>query len=96
MCGSMVFYRVKKVNGKYYLYKEWYDPETKKRHSKSLGNCEEIERILINMMWCGRRDLNPGSPAWKAGVLIQARRRPPVSLFPSLFLVWSVLIKFYF
>jgi hypothetical protein len=27
--------------------------------------------------WCGRRDLNPGSPAWKAGVLVQARRRPP-------------------
>jgi len=26
--------------------------------------------------WCGRRDLNPGSLAWKAKVLNQTRRRP--------------------
>ena len=26
--------------------------------------------------WCGRRDLNPGSLAWKANVLNQTRRRP--------------------
>ena len=45
-CGSMVFYRVKKVNGKYYLYKEWYDPESGKRRSISLGNCEIIERLV--------------------------------------------------
>ena len=32
------------------------------------------------MLWCGRRDLNPGPPAWKAGVLVQARRRPPAPL----------------
>ena|GEM_PF-2606681 len=30
----------------------------------------------MEKFWCGRRDLNPGLPAWKAGVLIQARRRP--------------------
>ncbi|GEM_PF-6139477 len=27
-------------------------------------------------VWCGGRDLNPGSPAWGAGVLDQARRPP--------------------
>ena len=48
-----MFYRIKKVHGNYYLYKEWYDPETKKRHSISLGNCEKIERIL--------RSLAPGA-----------------------------------
>ena len=26
--------------------------------------------------WCGRRDLNPGSQAWRACVLNQTRRRP--------------------
>lgn len=40
----MVFYRVRKIKGKYYLIKEWYDPSTGKRKSKSLGNCEEIEK----------------------------------------------------
>ncbi len=33
--------------------------------------------LVKRELWCGRRDLNPGSPAWKAGVLVQARRRPP-------------------
>jgi integrase len=27
-------------------------------------------------LWCGRRDLNPGSQAWRACVLNQTRRRP--------------------
>ena len=31
-----VFYRVRRMGGRYYLIKEWYDPETKKR-SVSLG-----------------------------------------------------------
>jgi len=44
--SNLVFYRVRKVGNKYYLYKEWYDPETKKRRSKSLGNCEWIEKII--------------------------------------------------
>jgi hypothetical protein len=30
----------------------------------------------IHNVWCGRRDLNPGSQAWKACVLNQTRRRP--------------------
>src|SRR4030067_3529097 len=28
------------------------------------------------LSWCGRRDSNPGSQAWKACVLNQTRRRP--------------------
>ena len=46
---ALVFYRVRKIRGKYYLIKEWYEPETRKRRSLSLGNCEEIEKI-INMV----------------------------------------------
>jgi hypothetical protein len=30
--------------------------------------------------WCGRRDLNPGSLAWKANVLNQTRRQPHFTL----------------
>ena len=42
----MVFYRVRKIHGHYYLIKEWYDPRTGRKHSKSLGNCELIEKTL--------------------------------------------------
>ena len=60
---NMVFYRVRKIHGKYYLVKEWYDPETKKRCCKSLGPCEAIERLLEHVGgWCGGWDLNPRRP----------------------------------
>jgi len=36
--GNMVFYRVKKVKGNYYLIKEWYDPITGKKKLKCLGD----------------------------------------------------------
>ncbi len=45
MVERVVFYRVRKVKGRYYLVKEWYDPETGKKRSKCLGPCEAIERI---------------------------------------------------
>ena len=56
----------------------------------------EVER---ENRWCGGRDLNPGSPAWKAGVLVQARRPPHTSctcsmqwgLFGFIVLVGSAL-----
>ena len=44
--GSIVFYRVRRQHGKYYLIKEWYDDVYKKKRSKSLGNCETIEKLL--------------------------------------------------
>ena len=73
---QMVFYRVKKVRGKYYLIKEWYDPETKKRHSKSLGPCEAIEKLI---KWCGGWDLNPRrpSPADLKSAPFDLARAPP-------------------
>gem|GEM_PF-2273733 len=67
-----MFYRVKKVRYKdatyYYLYKEWYDPEAKKKRSKLIGRCDELEKIVerlkhgIENQWCGGWDLNPRRP----------------------------------
>jgi len=73
MSGLMSpFYRVKKVRYKdatyYYLYKEWYDPEAKKKRSKLIGRCDELEKIVkglkhgIENQWCGGWDLNPRRP----------------------------------
>jgi len=60
----LVFYRVKRVRYKgtiyYYLYKEWYDPETKRRRSKLIGRCEDIEKLMAER--CGGWDLNPRRP----------------------------------
>ena len=43
------FYRIKRRRCKdkayYFLYKEWYDPEAKKR-SKLIGRCDELEKIV--------------------------------------------------
>ncbi len=55
----MVYYRVRRIRGKYYLIKEWYDPLTRKKRSKSLGSCEAIEKLL---QWCGGWDSNPRRP----------------------------------
>ncbi len=54
-----MFYRIKRVRGKQYLVKEWYEPGTGKKRSKSLGPVEQIEKILE---WCGGWDLNPRRP----------------------------------
>lgn len=61
----MPFYRVKKVKGKYYLVKEWWDPVLGKKRTVSLGNCEKIEELLKQNRekWCRGRDSNPGFPA---------------------------------
>ena len=76
--GGTMFWRIKKKGKQYYLYREWYDPETRKRRSKSLGNVELIDRLLqvieeqgltiesaIQLLsggWCGGWDLNPRRP----------------------------------
>ena len=66
------FYRIKRqrYNDRiyYYLYKEWYDPEAKKKRSKLIGRCDELEKIVeglkhgIENRWCGGWDLNPRRP----------------------------------
>ena len=61
----MVWYRLRKVKGKVYLIKEWYDPRERRKKSRSLGNVEEIERIVElwrSGRWCGGWDLNPRRP----------------------------------
>ena len=63
--GEMVFYRIKKVKGNYYLVKEWYDPELKKKITRSIGPCkfiEEIMEVIKKNSWCGGWDLNPRRP----------------------------------
>ena len=60
--GEMVFYRVRKVKGNYYLVKEFYDPESKKKITSSIGPCRLIEEPMAeikNKKWCGGWDLNP-------------------------------------
>ena len=71
--GNLVFYRVKKVGGRYYLYKEWYDPKTKKRYSKSLGNCEWIEKVIEGYRSAVGVVRRPGFEPGTSGV---AGRRP--------------------
>jgi len=45
----MVFYRVRRINGRYYLIKEWYDSVERKKKTVSLGSCEHIDSLLSSM-----------------------------------------------
>jgi len=67
----LAFYRIKKIRYKdtvyYYLYREWYDAEEKKKRSRLIGRCDEIEKIVEAIkssenQWCGGWDLNPRRP----------------------------------
>jgi len=54
MSGLMSpFYRIKRQRYRdktyYYLYKEWYDPEAKKKRSKLIGRCDELERLVVEL-----------------------------------------------
>ncbi len=68
MGRDVVFYRVRRINGRYYLIKEWYDATTHKKYTRSLGPCEEIEFIIKSyrensnsIVGCG------GARAWSKG-----------------------------
>ena len=65
------FYRVKKVRYKnsiyYHLVKEWYDLDAKRKRSKLISRCNELEKINESAksnenQWCGGWDLNPRRP----------------------------------
>jgi hypothetical protein len=67
----MTFYRIKKIRYKdtvyYYLYKEWYDPDARKKRSKLIGRCDKLEKIIESEKSeenhrCGGWDLNPRRP----------------------------------
>ncbi|MCX8186959.1 MAG: integrase [Sulfolobales archaeon] len=45
MGGNVVFYRVRKINNRYYLIKEWYDAERGKKRSMSIGPCDKLEEV---------------------------------------------------
>ena len=50
---------------------------------KNLSSTFSVFKIFLGssvLLWCGRRDLNPGSLAWKANVLNQTRRQPHFTL----------------
>ena len=69
---GMVFYRVKRVKGRYYLVKEWWDPGLKKKIAKQIGPCGWLGSSPRGLRgrggdpgrrprkWCRSRDLNPG------------------------------------
>ena len=59
MVVETVFYRVRCINGRYYLIKEWYDSSTSKKKTTSIGSCDRIEEVVEK---CGGWDLNPRRP----------------------------------
>ena len=79
-------YILRERKGRYYVYKlETVNGEVKERYVDPLTDVVETYEKLKNSSGgvgvppqCGRRDLNPGLLAWKASVLIQARRRPQI------------------
>ena len=80
MGREVVFYRVRRIKGRYYLIKEWYDDTVHKKRSKSLGPCEVIENLLksinqnrYSIVRCG------GARAWSKG----ADLRPSASSVPK-------------
>ena len=50
--------------------------KTLRDFNKNQENEKSSNQASLRESWCGRRDLNPGSLAWKAKVLNQTRRRP--------------------
>ncbi len=71
MKTNTAFYRIKKIRYKdavyYYLIKEWYDAEAKRKWSKLIGRCDELENVVELLKsregdWCGGWDLNPRRP----------------------------------
>lgn len=44
--------------------------------NRNLKNGISSNQASFEKVWCGRRDSNPGSLAWKAKVLNQTRRQP--------------------
>jgi hypothetical protein len=41
----LVSWRLRRINGKLYLVKEWYGPETKRKRMKSIGRVEWLEKL---------------------------------------------------
>jgi len=91
----LAFYRIKKIKYKdtvyYYLYREWYDPESKKKRSRLIGRCDELEKIVEAIkssenQWCGGWDLNPRRPT-PAGLeqaeKVAGSRKAVASPYPS-------------
>ncbi len=67
--------------GRYYVYKLEY--ENGKARETYVGPLIDVVKTYIKLKdnsgvspTMRPRDLNPGPPAWQAGVLIQARLRP--------------------
>ncbi len=94
----VAFYRIKKIKYNdriyYYLYKEWYDPEAKKRRSKLIGRCDELEEVVkqfkaMESQWCGGWDLNPRrpTPSGPEPDPFDLARAPPL---PSMFICFQI------
>jgi hypothetical protein len=94
----VAFYRIKKIKYNdriyYYLYKEWYDPEAKKKRSKLIGRCDELEGVVkqfktMENQWCGGWDLNPRrpTPSGPEPDPFDLARAPPL---PSMFICFQI------
>ncbi len=89
--GTLVFYRVRRLHGKYYLIKEWYDDKAKKKRSKSLGNCETIEKLLEKLNGLYPEELNQlisivrNRQGWCGGWDLNPRRPTPSGPEPDPF-----------
>ncbi len=90
IAGGVMFYRVKRVKGRYYLVKEWWDPGLKRKITKSIGSCEWLEGLSEEHKRekggsrggaprvVPRPGFEPGSRARKARILGRAiLPRPP-------------------
>ncbi len=89
--GTLVFYRVRRLHGKYYLIKEWYDDKYKKKRSKSLGNCETIEKLLEKLNSLSPEELDQiintlrNRQGWCGGWDLNPRRPTPSGPEPDPF-----------
>ena len=78
---NLVQYKVRKIRGNYYLYKEWYDPEAKKKRSLYIGPCERIERVYLLLRDLSDEDIKKvvelvRRPGFEPGISGSAGRRP--------------------
>ncbi len=77
---GVAFYKVKKVKGRCYFVKEWWDPGLKKKITKSIGPCDWLERLAEEARRNGifprgvvpPPGFEPGSRARKARILGRA------------------------
>ncbi len=57
-----MFYRVKRVKGRCYLVREWWDPVLGKKITRSVGPCEWLEQLAKEARATKQRPRRRGTP----------------------------------